>query len=128
MHHPYNDRSRTKREIPPGSPGKTSKPVLRSSTWSRDIFADVNAAISIERELHRWLPQGKKRGNEFVALNPTRADTRPGSFSINLRTGAWADFATGDRGGDLISLRAYLDGSTQIVAARRIAEELGVVS
>ena len=128
MKHPYNDPFLTEREIPFGSSGKTTKPVRRSSTWTRDIFAAVNAAISIESQLNKWLPDGKKRGNEFVALNPTRADTRPGSFSINLHTGAWADFATGDRGGDLISLRAYLDGTSQIVAARRIAEELGVAS
>ena len=42
--------------------------------------------------------------------NPTRADRRPGSFSVNTRTGRWADFATGDRGGDVVSLAAYLHG------------------
>jgi hypothetical protein len=35
-------------------------------------------------------------------------DQNPGSFSINVRTGRWADFATGDKGGDVISLAAYL--------------------
>ena len=30
---------------------------------------------------------------EYVALNPTRADKRAGSFKINLQTGRWADFA-----------------------------------
>ena len=38
------------------------------------------------------------------AFNPRRADRHLGSFQINVRTGKWADFATGDRGGDLISL------------------------
>ncbi len=56
----------------------------------------------------QWLPQGKKEGNEYKSLNPTRADGKSGSFSINLRTGQWADFATSDKGGDLISLYAYL--------------------
>jgi hypothetical protein len=54
-----------------------------------------------------------------------RADRHLGSFKINLRTGRWADFATGDAGGDLISLRAYLDGIRQGEAARRIAREIG---
>ena len=45
-------------------------------------------------------------GHEYVARNPTRADRRPGSFKINLRTGRWADFATGDKGGDPVSLAA----------------------
>ena len=63
---------------------------------------------------------------EWVARNPTRADRHAGSFSVNLVTGRWADFATGDRGRDPISLRAYLDGSSQLAAARRLAEELGL--
>jgi hypothetical protein len=72
----------------------------------------------------RWLPDGKRRGAEWVARNPTRSDRRVGSFSVNLRTGRWADFATGDAGGDLISLRAYLDRVRQGEAARRVAREL----
>jgi hypothetical protein len=73
----------------------------------------------------RWLPHGRRVGNEWVARNPTRVDRRPGSFKVNLRSGRWADFATGDAGGDLISLRAYLDGIRQGEAARRIAREIG---
>jgi len=72
----------------------------------------------------RWLPHGRRIGSEWVARNPTRSDRRFGSFKVNLRTGRWADFATGDAGGDLISLRAYLDGTRQGEAARRIAHEL----
>ena len=40
-------------------------------------------------------------------LVPRRADHRKGSFKINLTTGRWSDFATGDAGGDLVSLAAY---------------------
>jgi putative DNA primase/helicase len=72
-----------------------------------------------------WLPHGKRHGHEWVALNPTRADAHAGSFSVNLRTGRWADFATGDKGGDLISLRAYLDGTGQLAGARKLQEGLG---
>lgn len=73
----------------------------------------------------RWLPDGRRSGSEWVARNPRRTDRALGSFSINLRTGRWADFATGDAGGDLISLRAYIDGATQGQALRRVAEEMG---
>ena len=73
-----------------------------------------------------WLPDGRRTGNEWVARNPTRPDRRLGSFKINLKSGRWADFATGDAGGDLISLRAYLDGSDQRSAALRVAKELGL--
>jgi hypothetical protein len=37
---------------------------------------------------------------EYIVLNPRRADNHLGSFSINLRTGCWADFSSNDRGGD----------------------------
>jgi hypothetical protein len=73
-----------------------------------------------------WLPDGQRRGWEWVARNPRRQDRRIGSFSINLRTGRWADFATGDAGGDLISLRAYLDSISQGEAARTLARELSL--
>lgn len=41
------------------------------------------------------LPDGEKRGTEWVALNPGRADRRKGSLSVNLNTGVWKDFASG---------------------------------
>ena len=49
-----------------------------------------------------------------------------GSFRVNLHTGQWADFATGDRGGDVISLAAYLSHLSQIEAAEKLAEMLGI--
>lgn len=75
-----------------------------------------------------WLPDGKRQGQEWISINSTRADSSPGSFSVNLSSGCWADFATQDAGGDLISLVAYLDGTDQAQAALRIAEALGMDS
>lgn len=74
--------------------------------------------------LPRWLPQGRRRFREYVALNPTRHDKHMGSFRINLLTGRWADFATGDKGGDVISLAAYLFRMSQADAARHVARML----
>ncbi len=54
------------------------------------------ALASIERILSRWLPGGKQNGHEYQAINPTRTDSKLGSFSINCNTGAWSDFATDD--------------------------------
>lgn len=76
--------------------------------------------------LKRWLPNGRQQGSEWVSLNPTRADRHPGSFKVNLRSGRWADFATGAKGGDIISLAAYLFGLSQPEAARRLASMLGI--
>src|SRR5437868_5179335 len=76
--------------------------------------------------LSRWLPGGRREGQEFVALNPTRHDRHRGSFRINLRTGRWSDFATGDKGGDPVSLAAYLAHLTQMEAAEKLAGMLGI--
>lgn len=76
--------------------------------------------------LASWLPDGKQVGREWVALNPTRADRKAGSFKINMDTGRWADFATGDKGGDPISLYAYLKGLSQLAAARELMDHWGL--
>jgi len=91
-------------------------------------FAEVNdtARAQLPALLSRWLPDGSIRHGEWVALNPTRADKRPGSFMINMHTGKWADFATGDGGGDVISLVAYLMKCSQLDAARQLSAYLGV--
>ncbi len=91
-------------------------------------FGAINAAALAELPalLSRWLPDGRLVGHEFEARNPTRADRRPGSVRVNVSTGRWADFATGDVGGDAVSLAAYLSGTGQAEAARALAEMLGV--
>ena len=91
-------------------------------------FCAVNRAAlnDLPAILARGLPRGQRDGDEYVALNPRRADRRLGSFKINLRTGRWADFATDDSGGDPVSLAAYLAGCGQAEAARRLAAMLGL--
>lgn len=75
-----------------------------------------------------WLPDGKKSGPEWKARNPTRSDSKPGSFSINLNTGVWSDFATGDAGGDAISLYAYLHGLSPLESAKEVAAQIGMTA
>lgn len=91
-------------------------------------FAAVNRAAlgRLPEILHRWLPGGRIEGREYVVRNPKRRDQQPGSFKINLDTGRWADFATGDKGGDPISLAAYLAGCSQVDAARQLASMIGL--
>lgn len=76
--------------------------------------------------VQRWLPDGRREGHEWVARNPKRADHRPGSFKVNLRTGRWGDFSSGDKGGDLVALAAFLFSLNQADAAKRVAEMLGL--
>ena len=106
----------------------TRQTYARSNERRRIDFEAVNRAAlaALPSLITRWLPRGKRLGGEWVALNPCRADRRPGSFSVNLRTGKWADFATGDKGGDLVSLAAFLSGTSQTDAGRNLAKMLGV--
>jgi hypothetical protein len=76
--------------------------------------------------LSRWLPDGRREGHEWTARNPRRADRKPGSFRVNIDNGRWADFATNDRGGDPVSLAAYLGDLSQVDAALHLADMLGV--
>lgn len=93
-----------------------------------DFKAVAYAALqAADRLVPRWLPDGHKAGAEWKARNPTRDDRKAGSFSVNLQTGQWGDFATGDLGGDLVSLAAYLfHGDDQVAAARELAKDLRV--
>lgn len=95
---------------------------------SRLDFARINRAAlaHLDDILRRWLPDGRIEGHEFVARNPRRPDRRHGSFKINRATGRWADFATGDKGGDPVSLAAYLFRLSQVEAARKLAAMLGI--
>ena len=118
-----------------GGPVKTSRPQNRRpnaakphENLNRVDFKLVSKAALRELRplLARWLPEGKFKGQEFVARNPRRTDHGLGSFKVNVRTGRWADFATGDCGGDPVSLAAFLFGLSQVEAARKLALMLGL--
>ena len=91
-------------------------------------FHRINCAAlaAFPAVLTRLLPGGKRVGKEIVALNPRRPDRHLGSFKVNRYNGRWADFATGEKGGDPISLVAYLADVRQVEAARLLAKMLGV--
>jgi hypothetical protein len=88
-----------------------------------NLFARA-AAVGLT-VVRNWLPDGRQEGDEWVALNPTRNDKNLGSFKFNTRTGLWADNSQAEaKGGDAVSLWAYLQGYTgkgaQIKAAKEI--------
>ena len=73
------------------------------------------------------LPGGVVRDTEYVVRNPNRLDKSLGSFSINLKTGKWCDFAICRGGRDLLSLYAYVNRIENMGnACRKLANELGV--
>ena len=101
---------------------------MSTNSWTSVDFAalKMRCMSCFPSLLATWLPDGKEIGGEWVAKNPTRNDRRAGSFKINVKTARWADFATGDKGGDPISLAAYLNGCSQSEAARNLSQMFGV--
>jgi hypothetical protein len=120
---PRSDRRKRHVATCASSPGESTATRTDRVNFSRIASASLP---NIPLIVKRWLPDGRREGNEWVTRNPTRADKNPGSFKINLRTGRWADFATGHIGGDAISLAAYLFGLSQVEAARKLALMLNV--
>lgn len=75
-----------------------------------------------EEFLPSWAPGGKLVGREYMA-GSTRGG--PGdSFRFNIEKGAWADFATGEKGGDMIALYAAIQGIRNGEAAKQLADQL----
>jgi putative DNA primase/helicase len=88
---------------------------------SIDFSGIAQAALSSARSLvEQWLPGGKFQGTEYVVKNPFRPDEHAGSFKINIQTGRWSDFATGDKGGDFISLYGFINGIRNKEAALQL--------
>jgi putative DNA primase/helicase len=89
-------------------------------------FASLAEALLARAEqlVSLWLPNGMRRGHEWVCGG---LDGGAGeSLSVNLTNGRWADFAhDGDKGGDLTSLYAAINGLNNGQAAARLMDELG---
>jgi putative DNA primase/helicase len=94
--------------------------------YRRLNFAGINAAAlaRLPELLTQLLPGGRRIGREWTCGSLAGEPGR--SCRVNLATGKWADFATGERGGDPVSLAAAVWRVSQGEAARRLAELLGV--
>jgi hypothetical protein len=101
-----------------------------SGSGNRPDFKAINQAAlaALPAILARFASEGEYRGSEYVMRNPHRDDKHLGSLSINTRTGRWADFAMANRGGDVISLVAFLLNVRQGEAARGLASMLELAS
>lgn len=59
-------------------------------------------------------------------LCPFHADKRPGSFHVNMQTGAANCFSCGARVRDVVGFESLLTGAQPIDAARALASEWGI--
>lgn len=88
-------------------------------------FERVKSAILNDSSVvAHFLPDGKKIGPEYRCANMFGGKGE--SFAINLNTGLWSDFATGDSGNSLIDLlHKRGDAETFKEAAEIVAKFLG---
>lgn len=77
----------------------------------------------IDQLVPQWLPGGHRTGPEYECAD--LAGGQGTSCKVNMHTGRWADFATDDAGGDLISLYAAIHGVNNGKAAAMLMDELG---
>lgn len=86
-------------------------------------FAELARALldQAEQLVARWLPGGARQSKEWVC--GSLAGGKGSSCSVNVKNGCWSDFATDDKGGDLISLYAAIHGLDQGQAALQVARE-----
>ena len=75
--------------------------------------------LPILREL---VGQGRIEGSDYVALNPRRNDVKLGSFRVDISTGRFHDFATGDGGGSVIDLAMFVYNCGIVEAAQRLED------
>lgn len=89
-----------------------------------DIHTVAEAAIPrLKSILPQLLPNGRLVGREYCC-----ADLSGGtgdSCKVNVTTGKWQDFATGEKGGDAVSLLAAIRKCSQSDAASELARLIG---
>ena len=92
-----------------------------------DFKAIEAALLARSRDyLSHLLPGGELQGHEYVVRNPTRSDGEAGSFKVNVRSGKWADFASGQSGRSLLDLAVEIGGAPLMAAAREAATWAGI--
>lgn len=132
--HELQDATAPEEAAPPAPSTRPARAPISSRPPSvrrrrRLDFAAINQAA-----LARWpevvarlLPAGRAWGDEWC-VGSLRGE--PGrSLKVRLRgqrVGAWCDFATGEKGGDPISLAAAVAGVSRVDAARQLGRMLGV--
>lgn len=95
-------------------------------------FQALSAELSHRAEslVAMWLPGGRRDGHEWRC--GSLSGEGGNSCAVNIgggdHHGRWSDFASGESGGDLISLYAAIHGKKQIDAARELIEQLNLGS
>ena len=70
----------------------------------------------------RLLPGGKLIGQEWTCGDMSGGPGK--SLRVNIQSGVWMDFASGEKGGDIISLKAAIDKCSMLEAAKSLLGEV----
>jgi len=78
---------------------------------------------------HHELPNApfKKHGWNDGGLCPFHSDNKPGSFRVNLTTGAYKCFSCGMAGGDIVAFVMALYGLEFVEALAKLADDWGLI-
>jgi hypothetical protein len=98
--------------------GRAPLPPIKFNELAEALLSRIDTLVPA------WLPGGVTRGHEYVCGSLHGGSGT--SCSINLTTGQWADFASDEKGGDLISLYASMHGLTMGKAALQVARDEGL--
>ena len=101
-----------------GSVNRAPLPPINFAARAEALLARADTLVPA------WLPGGHREGHEYKCAN--LGGGRGGSCSINLVTGAWGDFATDEKGRDLVSLYAAIHGLDMGKAAVQVARDEGL--
>ncbi len=113
-----------KKNLAGGEAKKCSHPQFTNSSTAKQIdFNTVNTAAIAAGLPVQWYPLAQRYGQSLRVGN-VEGD-RGSSLWICLKTGSWKDHASGEGGGDLISLCAAREGIGQNEARQKISEFLG---
>jgi putative DNA primase/helicase len=95
-----------------------SLPPIKFRELAEALLARVETLVPM------WLPGGRRNGHEWVSSSLSGGSGS--SCSVNLTTGQWADFAGDEKGGDLVSLYAAINGLEMGKAALMVARDEGL--
>lgn len=95
----------------------------------QNLNADYIKQTLAAREFYRHELPGaplKKHGWNDGGLCPFHNDNKPGSFRVNLMTGAYKCFACGAAGADVIAFAMALYGLQFVEALAKLADDWGL--
>lgn len=103
---------------------------IKYSGKSKKLNADyIKSSLNPFDFYHHELPNAplKRPAWNDGGLCPFHADNKPGSFRVNLTTGAFTCFACGTKGGDIIAFVMALYGLNFTEALAKLADDWGLV-